>query len=323
MVLSAVLLTTPPGASAENFIIYTANQGFLSRIYVLNMDGSVDHFFEYDYFRFCDMEVVNNQLYVAEAFAPRLELVDPVTGDVEVIVDDWSLYYLYGVCYDGRYFYLDEWDMNRYSINGSYNGTAGFDEYVLGCAWDGSHMFTLDDNNLIKAWDTWSWPTITAVPELNFVPPSPDCRGLWFDGEYFWSAESKESTLGYIYKFDYDGAVIEQWLEPAFSGWGACVVDIPVTDTPSASDVGRQDLGLSLSSPFRDGIVRFSLPRESHVTLKVYNTLGQEVATLASEHLPQGEHEVSWDPQGIASGIYFCRLEANGHTETKKLLLIR
>ena len=59
----------------EDIIVYTANQGFFSRIYILNMSGSVLNYFEYENFRFCDTEVVNNNLYVAEAFAPRVEKV--------------------------------------------------------------------------------------------------------------------------------------------------------------------------------------------------------------------------------------------------------
>jgi len=83
------------------------------------------------------MEVVNNELYAVDAFAPRLYKVDIETGDLEVIIDDWSLFYFYDVAFDGTYFYVTEWDLNRYDINGVKNGTAPFDEDVFGSAWDG------------------------------------------------------------------------------------------------------------------------------------------------------------------------------------------
>jgi hypothetical protein len=51
-----------------------------------------------------------------------------------------------------------------------------------------------------------------------------DCRGLWFDGEYFWTTESIDAALGNIYRFDRDGTIIREWLAPAFRGWGVCVV---------------------------------------------------------------------------------------------------
>jgi hypothetical protein len=123
--------------STASEIIFTANQSWLSRIYVLDEGADVLAFHEYDFYRFTGMEVVGGELYIAEAFAPRLYKVDPYSGDLEVIIDDWSLYYFYDVAFDGEYFYVDEWDLNRYDIDGNYAGTASFDENVLGCAWDG------------------------------------------------------------------------------------------------------------------------------------------------------------------------------------------
>ena len=211
-------------SQSEDAIIFTANQEFLSRIYVLKMDGTVHNFFQYEFYRFVDMEVVNNELYACDAFAPRMYKVDPSTGDLELVIDDWSLFYFYGLSFDGTYFYVDEWDLNRYDINGGYNGTASFDETVYGSAWDGNYLWTLGDENIIKCWDITNWPVIVAIPDSNFSPPTDSCRGLWYDGEYFWTAESG-SNVGKIYRFGRNGNIIQQWNEPAFSGWAACVVE--------------------------------------------------------------------------------------------------
>jgi len=211
-------------SQSNDAIIFTANQDFLSRIYILKMDGTVHNYFQYDFFRFVDMEVVDNELYACDAFAPRMYKVDPATGDLDLIIDDWSLFYFYGLAFDGTYFYVDEWDLNRYDMNGTYNGTASFNEAVYGSAWDGNYLWTLGDENIVKCWDLSTWPTMTAIPDSNFLPPSDSCRGLWYDGEYFWSAESG-ATIGKIYKFDRNGNVVQQWNEPAFSGWAACVIE--------------------------------------------------------------------------------------------------
>jgi hypothetical protein len=208
----------------EPHIIFTANQNFLSRIYVLNMDGTVETYHEFSMYRFCDLEVIDGEIYAAEAFAPRVLKVDIETWDLDVIVDDWSLYYFYGLCFDGMFLYVDEWDLNRYYQSGVKEGTASFDEDVMGQAWDGTYMWTLNDTGEIRCWDISAWPTVTEVPEHNFDAPSAACRGLWFDGQYFFTAESIEGTLGHIFQFDADGTVIRQWLEPAFRGWGACIL---------------------------------------------------------------------------------------------------
>lgn len=71
-----------------------------------------------------------------------------------------------------------------------------------------------------------------------------------------------------------------------------------------------------------------SLPVESHVSLEIYNILGQKIAVFADDLYPAGRHEVVWD--GIASdgnsagsGIYFARLQAGDFSETKKIVMMK
>jgi hypothetical protein len=102
-------------------------------------------------------------------------------------------------------------------------------------------MWTLNNTGDIRCWDISTWPTVTEVPGNNFNAPTAACRGLWFDGRYFWTAESIEGTLGYIFQFDYDGTVIHQWLEPAFRGWGACILGGRCGDANGDDDVTTGD----------------------------------------------------------------------------------
>ena len=59
------------------------------------------------------------------------------------------------------------------------------------------------------------------------------------------------------------------------------------------------------------------------VTLKVYDMLGREVSTLINEQMSAGEYTVGFDGSSLASGIYFCRLQAAAYIETKKMVLAR
>jgi hypothetical protein len=69
--------------------------------------------------------------------------------------------------------------------------------------------------------------------------------------------------------------------------------------------------------------IEFTLPKASFVTLKVYDLLGNEVATLVAEKLPAGKHQRVWEVKGLASGVYLYRIEAGEFEETKKLILLR
>ncbi len=61
----------------------------------------------------------------------------------------------------------------------------------------------------------------------------------------------------------------------------------------------------------------------SFVTLKVYDVLGNEVATLVNEEKQVGEYEIEFDGSTLTSGIYFYQLQAGSFVETKKMMLMK
>ncbi len=69
--------------------------------------------------------------------------------------------------------------------------------------------------------------------------------------------------------------------------------------------------------------IRYGVPEKSHVTMSVYNTLGQCVVLLVDEKQEAGYHEVTFDGSGLTSGVYFYRLQAGDFVQTKKLLLMK
>ena len=69
--------------------------------------------------------------------------------------------------------------------------------------------------------------------------------------------------------------------------------------------------------------ISFSLPSKSFVSLKVFDSVGREVATIISEEMPAGNYSRQWNAANMASGMYFYRLQAGSFTETKKLLLLK
>lgn len=69
--------------------------------------------------------------------------------------------------------------------------------------------------------------------------------------------------------------------------------------------------------------IRYELPRSAIMRLSVYDILGREVSVLVNERKNAGSYEVKFDAAGLASGVYFYRLQAGDFTQTKRLLLVR
>jgi len=84
------------------------------------------------------------------------------------------------------------------------------------------------------------------------------------------------------------------------------------------------DLGQNFPNPFNPTTtIQFTLSEPSHVLLKIYDSLGREVATLLNEDLGRGPHAVRWDASHNANGVYYYQLRTADQTQTKKMALIK
>lgn len=86
----------------------------------------------------------------------------------------------------------------------------------------------------------------------------------------------------------------------------------------------RISLEQNYPNPFNSGTtIRFSIPHSGWTALKIYDLLGKAVGVLHEGRLSAGEHHQTWDGAGRPSGVYFCRLQTDTHTVTRKMLLLR
>jgi hypothetical protein len=69
--------------------------------------------------------------------------------------------------------------------------------------------------------------------------------------------------------------------------------------------------------------IQYGLPSRSHVTLTVFNTLGQQVAMLVEGEMEAGYHEVKFDASELSSGVYLYQLRAGAYIETRKLIHVK
>jgi hypothetical protein len=83
-------------------------------------------------------------------------------------------------------------------------------------------------------------------------------------------------------------------------------------------------LSQNYPNPFNPSTkIEFSLPNASSVDLKVFNVLGQEVATLAHGLFTAGSHAVTFDASRLSTGVYLYKLTAGSFVSTKKMLLVK
>jgi len=99
---------------------------------------------------------------------------------------------------------------------------------------------------------------------------------------------------------------------------------------PTSVDVDKDGLPRSFfveqnyPNPFNPTtVISYGLPNSSLVVVKVYNLIGQEVATLFNGKQEAGIHTVEFDASTLNSGVYFCRVQANNSVDIKRMILVK
>jgi hypothetical protein len=183
-----------------------------------------------------------------------------------------------------------------------------------------------------------NWATID-LRSKNISTSSPFAAGFIMDGVYsgttynYVMATSGPIGSGptsftysvangaswYYYTTNNTGDSIWYYLVRAYVSFPATGVQRTVELSPSTYNLGQ-----NYPNPFNPSTaIRFDLPLRSFVTLKVYDMIGREVATLVNGFQEAGSHEIKFDASGLPSGIYFYRISTDKFTETKKLVLIK
>lgn len=86
----------------------------------------------------------------------------------------------------------------------------------------------------------------------------------------------------------------------------------------------KSELYQNYPNPFNpSATIQFDIPKASFVTLKVYDVLGQELATLVDQKREAGRYEVQLNAANLSSGIYFYRLQSNDYIQTKKFIVVK
>ena len=132
---------------------------------------------------------------------------------------------------------------------------------------------------------------------------------------------------GYAYIFDKTD-LSRSWFEKG----GIAYTFYPEETGPLAVEqpgaTGELPEGFLLSqnypNPFNPSTaIRFQLSERGRVTLRVFDVVGNDVSTILDEDMSAGSHTVTFDASGLASGVYFYRLQSGACGETKKMHLVK
>jgi hypothetical protein len=201
-------------------------------------------------------------------------------------------------------------------------GTAGFHKFSI-------NDFCLDDMGNFYI----SFPDI--IDDLKKYTP---------EGDILWSKDVPGAFRGSDYTFDnwmdiHISAIIKDNNGKIYfgcsgtEGGNSDLTDVMVavlTEDPTSvgdddhSFPSRYSLAQNYPNPFNPSTkIRFRISEFGFVRLKIYDVLGNEVATLVNEEKPAESYEVNFDANNLSSGIYFYKLQAESFVATKKMVLLR
>jgi predicted extracellular nuclease len=149
-----------------------------------------------------------------------------------------------------------------------------------------------------------------------------DGRNMYLDSTGVYTSFKVGNTIGKLFGIIYYQNSRYK-LEPRTN---ADFVDVVLTAVQrTGPEMPKQyALDQNFPNPFNPTTtIRYNIPAESKVTLKIYNLIGQEVATLVNTNQRMGEYTVQFDGAKLSSGVYFYRLTAGSFIQTKKLLLLK
>jgi hypothetical protein len=114
--------------------------------------------------------------------------------------------------------------------------------------------------------------------------------------------------------------------------FGAANVNCPIVSNEPSTSVEEYGntipdkfvLNQNFPNPFNPTTtIRFSITETDLITLKIYNSIGEEVAELVNQILPTGSYKLDWNAENIPSGAYFYTLTTDSFRDTKKMILLR
>jgi hypothetical protein len=167
-----------------------------------------------------------------------------------------------------------------------------------------------------------SWVDLAAVGNDDIFAPVEGYRiPIDFSINDADATNSREGILTYsINNEDQSWGDVSRWSHT----WIGALWNPVGVEYEEGQPVSEYSLTQNYPNPFNPSTqIKFALKESGYVTLKVYDALGKEVATLVKGDYTSGSYNVSFDASGLSSGIYFYRLETGSFVQTNKMMLLK
>jgi hypothetical protein len=163
-------------------------------------------------------------------------------------------------------------------------------------------------------------PVATDSIGATIMGLDPAAKSLRLQAPLTVGGATSSTTDNYLSLLNAKGIGTNQLSEIRLVGDGTGLVT-SVAENSGSSQPREFQLCSNFPNPFNPStMIVFFLPRTERVTLKVYDITGRTIETLIDGEVPAGEHRLQWSAQGLASGVYFCRMEAAHFVDTIKLI---
>ncbi|MGE5435822.1 MAG: YCF48-related protein, partial [Syntrophothermus sp.] len=170
--------------------------------------------------------------------------------------------------------------------------------------------------NDLKGWVTDVYGVIlyTSNGGENWTQQRPNL------GRYDWleSIVMFDSTTGWAVGTGFDNNTSEHFSAILKTTNGG------ITFVENDIEINNYLLNQNYPNPFNPSTkIKYNLPKQAIVTIKVYDVLGNEIKTLINEEKPSGEYEVEFDGSSLSSGIYFYQIQSGEFLDTKKMVMVK
>ena len=220
-----------------------------------------------------------------------------------------------------------------YIITGNVNGTG---RYYHGYAWlirtnaDGDTLWTKTFGGVCVNFCDFSGNSVCQTDDGGYIIAGENIGLIKTDnnGNTLWTGNIEGFRSGKYVQQTSDGGYITTGMGSSDGGGDLWLIkttpDVTSIDHNQLAIIRDYQLHQNYPNPFNPSTtIEFSLPQSGFVTLKVYNLLGEKVATLVSEKLNLGQHKYNWDADNLASGVYMYQLKAGDFIESRKMILLR